>query len=94
MSSKEKKLQKLNETLKELEAKSYELNQNSLDNECLNGYNSIENNINTNNYTSTIYNDDNIKTIQEINQNPNSNTNFQYEKIKEEYGDLKSNNII
>ena len=94
MSSKEKKLQKLNETLKELEAKSNELNQNSLDNECLNGYNSIENNINTNNYTNTIYIDDNIKTIQEINQNPNSNTNFQYEKIKEEYGDLKSNNII
>ena len=94
MSSKEKKLQKLNEDLKELEAKSKELNQNSLDSEYIYGNNNIENNINTNNYTNTIYIDDNIKTIQGINQNPNSNTNIQYEKIKEEYGDLKSNNII
>ena len=94
ISSKEKKLQKLNEDLKELEAKSKKLNQNSIDSEYIYSNNNIENDINTNNYTNTIYIDDNIKTIQGINQNPNSNTSIQYGKIKEEYGDLKSNNII
>ena len=97
VSSKEKKLQKLNEELKELEAKSNELNQNSLDPEYLYNFNNLDNNnLNTYNYTNTMYNDDKIKTIPGINQNPNnnSNTNIQYEKIKEEYGELKSNNII
>ena len=55
--------------------------------------------INTNN-TDIIQTDNNNKILERINNNinpntnTNSNTNLQFEKIKEEYSDLKSNNII
>ena len=65
-------------------------------------YSNFENNnniININNID-TIQTDNNNKLLEEINNNTNpntntnSNTNMQFEKIKEEYSDLKSNNII
>jgi len=85
ISPKEKKLKKLNEELKELEAKSNELNQNTLEPEILYSFNNLDSNINNN----TI-NDEKNKII----SNLNNNTTIQYEKIKEEYAELKSNNII
>ena len=92
ISAKEKKLQKLNETLKELEAKSNELNQNSLEPEYLYNYNKSEGNLMNNINNKILINDEKDKEISTT--IPYSNTNLQYEKIKEEYGDLKSNNII
>ena len=65
-------------------------------------YFNLDNNnniINTNN-TDIIQTDNNNKILERINNNinpntnTNSNTNLQFEKIKEEYSDLKSNNII
>ena len=57
------------------------------------------NNVNTN-ISDTIQTDNNNKLLEGINNNislninTNTNTNMQFEKIKEEYSDLKSNNII
>ena len=90
---KERKLKKLNDTLKELEAKSNELNQNSLESKNLYTFNNADkNSINLNNTynNKTINNEENNNIIPE----KNSNTSLQYEKIKEEYSQLKSDNII
>ena len=92
ISPKENKLKKLNEALKELEAKSNELNQNSINPDYLYTFNNPNiNNINldTNINNKTINYEENNKIIPDKN-----NTLIQYEKIKEEYSDLKSNNII
>ena len=91
-SPKERKLKKLNEELKELEAKSNELNQNSLEQDYLYSSNNIDKNIlNTeNNINNLINNEEKNKSFAIL----NSNTYSQYEKIKEEYSTLKSNNII
>ena len=90
ISPKERKLRKLNEELKKLEAKSNELNQNSIDQDYLYFNNSDKNFLkteNNNNHNSINNGDKNVPII-------SSSTYNQYEKIKEEYAELKSNNII
>ena len=88
VSPKERRLKKLNEELKELEAKNNELNQNK---------NCIENDIMDNHINYIDYNsinEEKIKIIPNNNNINNTTSTIQYEKIKDEYADLKSNNII
>ena len=101
LSPKEKKLKKLNQVLKELENKSNELNQKSLGTEYL--YNNISNvnigknsNISNNIFNNTDSNDINLNQDDKnkILSSDLNNTNIQLDKMKDEYSELKSNNII
>ena len=90
ISPKEKKLIMLNKALKELEEKSNELDKKSIP----------EYLYTTTSDTQNIDNKDNfnlggdIKNTDLIQEDNNISTNIQFDKIKEEYSSLKSNNII
>ena len=90
LSPKERKLIKLNEALKEIEEKTNELNKTSIP-EYLYTTTSTNQNINIKNNLNLEGDINNTEITQEDN---NISTNIQFDKIKEEYSDLKSNNII
>ena len=90
LSPKEKKLIKLNKALKELEEKNNELNKKSIPEYLYTTTSTIQN---INNKSNLNLGDD-INNTELIQEDNNVSSNIQFDKIKEEYSDLKSNNII
>ena len=90
LTPKEKKLIKLNKALKEIEEKNNELDKKSIPEYLYTTTSTIQNNNNKSNLN--LGGDlNNTELIQEDNK---ISPNIQFDKIKEEYSELKSNNII